>query len=141
SQPSNTASATTQNAITVSQPPTGLTATASSSQITLSWTAPANNGGSAITGYKIYRGTTSGGEGTTPIATISGSTLTYTDTGLTNGQTYFYKVTAVNSVGESVPSNEASATPAASSTVPSSPTGLTAAAASSSQINLSWTAP
>src|SRR5207245_6316671 len=89
SSPSNTASATTQNAITVSQPPTGLTATASSSQIILSWTAPANNGGSAITGYKIYRGTTSGGEGTKPIATISGSTLTYTNTGLTNRQNYF----------------------------------------------------
>ncbi len=126
---------------TVPSSPTGLTATAGNSQITLSWTVPSSNGGSAITGYNVYRGTTSGSEGTTPVGTASGSTLSYTDTGLTNGQTYFYKVTAVNSVGQSMPSNEASATPAAPSTVPSAPTGLTANTISSSQINLSWTAP
>ncbi|MGI0094609.1 MAG: fibronectin type III domain-containing protein, partial [Nitrosotalea sp.] len=121
--------------------PTGLTATAGNSQILLSWTAPSSDGGSAITGYRIYRGIVSGGEGTTSIATVSGSTLSYTDTGLTNGVTYFYKVTAVNSVGESVSSNEASATPVVTASAPGSPTGLTATAASTSQINLSWTAP
>ena len=108
---------------TVSQPPTKLNATAiSSSQISLSWTAPSDNGGSAITGYNVYRGTTPGGESSTPIVTGVTST-TYTDAGLTNGQTYYYKVTAVNSVGESAPSNEAGAKPAPP------------------QISLSWTAP
>ncbi|HJT09836.1 MAG TPA: fibronectin type III domain-containing protein, partial [Candidatus Nitrosotalea sp.] len=104
---------TTSSTVTVvPRPPTGLAATAaSSSQINLSWTAPTDNGGSPITGYKIYRGIASNGEGTTPIATVSNSTLSYADTGLANGQTYYYEVTAVNSVGESSPSNEASATP------------------------------
>src|SRR5579872_4215163 len=98
SSTSNTASATTQApAATAPQPPTGLAATSGNSQVSLSWTAPSSNGGSTITGYNIYRGTAAGGEGTTPIGTVSGSALSYTDTGLTNGQTYYYKVTAVNS--------------------------------------------
>ncbi|MGI0088110.1 MAG: fibronectin type III domain-containing protein [Nitrosotalea sp.] len=141
SSPSNTASATTPSAATAPQPPTGLTATGGNAQVTLSWTVPSSNGGSAITGYNIYRGTVSGSEGATPVGTVSGSTLTYNDTGLTNSQEYFYKITAVNSVGESSPSNEASTTPAAASTAPQPPTGLAATASSSSQINLSWTAP
>jgi len=120
--------------------PQNLQATPGNEQVTLSWTAPSSNGGSAITSYNIYRSTTSGGEGTTPITTVNGSTLTYADTGLTNGQTYFYKVTAVNSVGESPVSNEANATPPAF-TVSGAPTGLTANVISSSQIDLSWAAP
>jgi YVTN family beta-propeller protein len=135
---SSTSSGTTTTAPSA---PTGLTATARNSQVSLSWTAPSSNGSSAITGYDIYRGTTTGGEGTTPVGTASDSTLTYTDTGLTNGQEYFYKVTAVNSVGESPQSNEASATPTAPATAPSAPTELAATTASPSQINLGWTAP
>jgi hypothetical protein len=119
--------------------PTGLTAHAGNSQVSLSWTAPASNGGSAITGYNVYRGTTAGGEGLTPVSTPTSTT--FTDTGLANGQAYYYTVKAVNSVGTSPASNEASATPVVSVTAPSSPTGLVVTAVSSSQINLSWTAP
>ncbi len=89
--------------------PQNLVATGSNNQVSLQWSAPASNGGSPITEYKVYRGTTSGGESTTPIATVT--TTSYTDSTVTNGQTYYYYVTAVNSVGESSPSNEASATP------------------------------
>ena len=128
---------------TVPGSPTGLAATAGNSQVSLSWSAPSSDGGSIITGYNIYRGVVSGGEGPTPIATVSGATMSYTDTGLANDVTYYYKVTAVNSIGESVASNEATATPTSTSTntAPGSPTSLTATTASSSQINLSWTAP
>ncbi len=85
--------------------PTGLTATAGNTQISLAWTAS-----SGASTYNVYRGTTAGGESTTPIATGITST-TYVNTGLTNGTTYYYKVKAVNSAGTSGYSNEASATP------------------------------
>jgi hypothetical protein len=88
--------------------PTGLSASAGNSQVSLTWTAS-----SGATSYNVYRGTTAGGESTTAIATgLTGTT--YTNTGLTNGTTYYYKVAAVNSVGTSGMSNEASATPQAS---------------------------
>jgi len=87
--------------------PSGLGATgAQNTQIPLSWTA-----GSGATSYSIYRGTTAGGESTTAIAT-GVTTTSYTNTGLTNGQIYYYKVKSVNSSGTSGYSNEASATPA-----------------------------
>jgi hypothetical protein len=88
--------------------PTNLQATAGNSQVTLTWSPPTSNGGAPITGYTIYKGTTSGQE--TPTATI-GNALTYTDTAVANDQPYYYYVTATNSAGESPPSNEASATP------------------------------
>ena len=110
SSPSNTASAST---FTVPSPPQNLQATTGNTQVALSWNPPTNNGGSTITGYNVYSGTTAGGESTTPIATEITST-TYNNTGLTNGQTYFYTVKAVNSVGTSSSSKEASATPAPS---------------------------
>ena len=56
-----------------------------------------SDGGSAITNYKVCRGTAPGGES---YLTAMGIGLTYTDTGLTNGVTYYYQVTAVNAVGE-----------------------------------------
>jgi hypothetical protein len=76
--------------------PTGLTATAGDSQISLSWTAPAVVGSSAITGYRVEY-TPSGGS---PTAVNTGSTSTsYTLTGLTNGTAYTARVAAVNDVG------------------------------------------
>jgi hypothetical protein len=67
--------------------------------------------GSPITSRKLYRGTTAGGE--TLLGTITLSNGSYTDTGLTNGTTYYYKATTVNAVGESLQSAEVSATPQA----------------------------
>ena len=111
--------------------PTGLTATRGNAQVSLSWTAPL---GSGLT-YSIYRGTATGAESTTAIA--SGLTTTgYTNTGLTNGTTYYYTVKAVNSFGTSPASGEASATPLAP---PAAPTGLTATRGNT-QVSLSWTA-
>ena len=95
---------------TVPSAPQNLGATAGNSQVSLSWTAPSSNGGAAISNYKIYRRTASTAE---TLLTTVGNVLAYNDAGVTNGQTYYYRVTAVNSVGESSRSNEAYATPAA----------------------------
>jgi PKD repeat protein len=93
--------------------PTGLTAVAGNAQASLSWTAPANNGGVSITSYRVYRGTSSGGEALLTSGGCSGlgAVLSCVDTGLTNGQAYFYKVSAVNALGEGAQSSEASVTP------------------------------
>src|SRR5437867_2415877 len=135
--PSTTASATTL-AVPPS-PPTGLAGSASSSQIRLSWTAPTDNGGSAITGYKIERFTDGGTTWTTLVANTGNTAATYSDTGLTRATAYTYRVSAINSAGTGSPSITASATTLA--VAPSSPTGIAATAASSSQIGLTWTAP
>jgi PKD repeat protein len=95
--------------------PTGLKATASSGQVALSWTAPASNGGVNVTSYRVYRGTASGAETllTTGGCSGLGNVLSCTDAGLTNGQSYFYMVSAVNAIGEGSKSTEASAAPSA----------------------------
>jgi len=98
-------SATTLATTTLPNVPTGLTAAAGNAQVTLSWMASAG-----ATSYNVYRSTTPGGEGTTASATGIAST-SYTNTGLTNGTTYYYKVAAVNAVGTSAQSSEISATP------------------------------
>lgn len=91
--------------------PQNLQAGAGDGSVTLTWDPPVDVGGLAITNYKIYRGTSSGGE---TLLTTVGSVLIYTDTSVTNSRTYYYKVSAVNGVGEGHQSNEASVTPTAS---------------------------
>ena len=135
--PSNVDSATT--ATSAPGAPTGLTATASgTTQIDLSWTAPGSTGGSAITGYKIEVAP-DGTSWTDLVADTSNTTTTYAHTGLTAGDTRHYRVSAINTNGTGDPSNVDSATAAA--TAPGAPTGLTATASGTTQINLSWTAP
>ena len=124
---------------TVPGAPTLTSATVGNGTVALAWTAPSSNGGSAITGYKIYRGTTSSGE--TLLATV-GNVTSYVDSGLSNGITYWYRVSAANSVGEGQLSNELSATPqATSATAPGAPANLTAAPANGRGVQLSWSAP
>src|SRR5439155_14454445 len=112
-----------------------LTATAGNAQVALSWTTPAD-GGSAIAGYKLYRGTVSG---SLSLYQTLGVTNGYTDTAVTNGTTYYYQVSAANAVGEGTRSSEKSATPAAPAQVPGM-ASLTATAGNA-QVALSWTTP
>jgi titin len=102
--------------------------------VTLSWTAPSFNGGRVITNYSVYRGIASGEE---ILQVALGNVLTYTDTSLINGQTYFYKVSAVNLAGVGPQSDEVTAIPY---TAPNVPTGLTAIA-DNGRVTLNWTAP
>ena len=100
--------------------PTNLRATAGNTSVALSWTA--SSGGSP-TSYLVYRGTKSDGEAVAPIATLSGTATSFTDTGLKNGTTYFYYVQAGNAVGGSPDSNEVSVAPSATGPTPTaSPT-------------------
>jgi len=95
---------------TAPQPPTNLsTNTISSSQINLSWSAPSDNGGSAITGYKIER-SLDGSTWNTIVSNTGSTTTTYSDTGLSSSTTYTYRVSAINTIGTSLPSNTSSAT-------------------------------
>jgi fibronectin type 3 domain-containing protein len=126
-----------QNGATVPDAPTLSSATAGSGNVALAWSAPTSDGGSAITGYKVYRGTSSGGE---PILTTLGNVTSWTDNGVTNGTTYYYKVTAVNAIGEGPASSELSATPQAAAAAPGAPT-LNSAAAGNATVALAWSAP
>jgi subtilase family serine protease len=110
--------------------PTGLTAIAGDGSVALKW-----NASTGASSYNVYRGTAPGGEGTTPM--VSGITSTsYTDSTVTNGVTYYYKVSATNSIGTSGLSNEASATPATTVlTITSGPT----ATYSKTSATISWT--
>ena len=83
-------------------------ASAGNASVALSWTAPASDGGSPLTGYEVWRGTTSGAAS---LLTTLGMTTSYTDTDVSNGSTYYYQVAAVNAVGTGAGSNERSATP------------------------------
>ena len=121
---------------TVPTAPTLTSATAGNGNVALAWSAPSSNGGAAVTNYKIYRGTASGSE--TLLTTLDAATA-YTDTSAANGTTYYYQVTAVNSVGEGPRSLELSATPAVpDSTPPSRPSDLQSPVSGTNQIALAW---
>ncbi|MBE7498680.1 MAG: PQQ-dependent sugar dehydrogenase [Verrucomicrobiaceae bacterium] len=111
---------------TASSPvPLNLAAVAGNAQVALTWLPSAG-----ATGYNVKRATVSGG----PYATIASNVLTntFTDTGLMNGITYHYVVSALSSGGESVDSSPASATP-----FTPVPAGFTATAGNA-QVVLSW---
>lgn len=123
------------NGLQVSPPaaPSGLTATTvSSSQINLSWTDNSNNEAN----FRIERSTDAGATWSFLVNPAANAT-TFSNTGLTASTTYHYRVRAENTGGNSSFSNTANATTLP--TAPAAPSGLTATAISSSQINLTWT--
>ena len=90
--------------------PTNLTATANGqTRIDLSWRAPANNGGAAITGYRVEV-STDGSSWSNLAANSNSAAASYSDTGLTAGSARRYRVSAINSAGTGPASNAASAT-------------------------------
>ncbi|HYS11315.1 MAG TPA: fibronectin type III domain-containing protein [Myxococcales bacterium] len=126
---------------TDSQPPTNpsnLTANASSSsQIDLGWTASTDNVG--VTGYRIERCAGAGCANFAQVGTSTGTT--FSSTGLSTSTSYSFRVRAADAAGNlSGYSNVASATTLGDTTPPTNPSNLTATAASTTQINLSWTA-
>jgi Glycoside hydrolase family 44/Fibronectin type III domain len=105
----NSSEASATPAPAVPAAPGGLTATAGNQQVSLGWTAS-----SGATSYHVKRSNTSGGT-YTQVGTSSAAS--FTDTGLTNGSTYYYVVSALNGAGESADSNQAFATPSGAAQV------------------------
>src|SRR5207248_1117670 len=93
---------------TIATPPQSLTAAAGNHQVVLNWQAPASTGGGTCCGYNIYRGTS---PNTETFHDSAPDVTTYTDVdgqlnAVTNGVTYYYRITARNTAGESALSNE-----------------------------------
>ena len=99
-------------------------------KLTITWTTPASS--AAITGYKIYRATSAGAS---TLLTTVGVQNSYIDTTVTAPTTYYYRVKAVSSAGDSAYSNEVSGV-ATAPTVPSTPT--ITATPQTGTIKLAW---
>ena len=116
-------------------PVTNLTTTPlSTTQVRLNWSQGNNE-----TGFEVYRATASGG----PYKFISlraANAVTYTDTGLVAGTTYYYAMRSVNGTGASVKSNEALAKTLADVSAPTAPSNLTYRGSTSTTVLLKWTA-
>jgi len=93
--------------LTVPSAPQSLSASAGDNYVELSWTPPSNDGGSTITGYRVYRGT----EIEVYTLIFIATSTSYNDTLVSGNSSYYYAVTAINSVGESSFSNEVKVTP------------------------------
>jgi RHS repeat-associated protein len=112
--------------------PGGIAATGGTGQATVSWNTPSGNGGT-ITGYTVtpYVGTTAGTPVQVPVSANSTPV-----TGLTDGTTYTFQVTATSNIGTGQPGTSNAVTVGA----PGAPTGITAAGGNA-QAAVSWTAP
>jgi hypothetical protein len=116
-------------------PPSNLAASVvSTSQIDLSWTDNSTN----ETGFELKRATDSGfTQNVVWIGAIQGTT--YSNTGLNSATTYYYKVRAQGTSGDSTYSNTVSAATLSSDPIPQPPGNLSATAVSDTQIQLTWT--
>jgi titin len=119
--------------------PTAVTPTAGNTQVGLTWTAPADDGGSPVTDYVVQH--RADGDATWQSALIGSTATRYTVKDLRNGVAYAFRVAAVNAIGAGDWSELARATPTASGfRAPGPPTNLTATPGDT-QIGLTWTPP
>ena len=121
----------TRKTLNVPQAPVIISANEGDESVDITWTEVPGS-----TGYKIFSSTTSG-DYTDPPATVAGYVYGYEDTGLTNGQTYYYIVKAVKDGVDSPSSYQVSAAPG---TVPDVPENVKATAGNG-QVTVSFTEP
>jgi putative cell wall-binding protein len=122
---------TPRSVVTVPDAPRSVTASPGNAQATVSWTAPASDGGTPVTGYTVTA--SPGGKS----VTVGGSARSATITGLTNGASYTFAVKAVNAAGSSP---AATSTPVTPRTVPGAPTSL-AFTPGDGKVTISWAVP
>ena len=123
---------------TIPGSPTNVTGQSGNSSIALSWIAPENNGNSIIINYKIEYSINDGNTWTT-LSKESSKLLSYDITGLTNGLSYIFRVSAINAVGTSNPS-QVSASIVPSNSLPSAPRNLVVSRVLTTA-TLSWVVP
>ena len=127
---SSSQSATPTSTVVAPDAPFGLSATPGNGQVMLSWVQP--SGGAALTHYEYEQ------DGSGTWTSTGGTTPSHTVTGLTNGQTYTFRVRAVNSAGQSAASGSRTATP--TTTAPEAPESLRFTPGDQ-QVTLRWRAP
>ena len=115
--------------------PTGVTAAGGSATITVAWTAPVTDGGSAIVGYAVTAYL-----GYSPVGTQDVNAPSTTVTlGLSIGRTYRFKVAALTASGTGPASSISN--PATIASPPGAPTGVSAVDSGDGTVTVSWTAP
>ena len=130
---------TAERSAAVPDPPSPVSATAdSSTAIVLNWGTPENDGGSEITGYRI-EAAENGSFPWTILTENAGVVNTYTHTGLSAGEEWYYRIYTLNAAGQSTASVLVSTRTAYEA--PSVPLALQATTAGSDKIILRWTAP
>ena len=140
-----TAGATTFNInaamVAISPPgaPTGVTASPGAASATVSWTAPGSNGGSAITSYTVTAADSTKSANGGETCTTTGA-LSCIVTGLTNGDSYTFTVTATNAAGTGPPSAASNSVKPAGSSPPGAPTGVSATNGQNASSKVTWSA-
>ena len=118
-------------------PPTSVGTTGpGNGELTVEWTAPTDDGGSSVTGYKVQWKSGTQSFGSSRQATAGATATSHKITGLTNGTEYTVRVKAVNAVGDSAASSTATGTP---STTPGAPGNVQASG--NAELVVTWDAP
>lgn len=115
--------------------PRDLRVTPGDRRVELSWSAPISDGGSPVTGYRVYRGGSS--SAMAPLALLNRDATSYVDVDVETGHRYYYRVAAVSDLGEGRPSDTLSSVPYCLPTAPRD----AASVPGDGYVNLTWSPP